>query len=183
MAQFGREAHADGDRFAVKEAAGGKPFDRVSEGVAIFQDHAGSAFGWVLAQNGELRFDDEPQQIAEVVVGTPGVKYRFRVSGVGPRNEYVLDPLHNAAPLLSLGLRQRVGRVGPDEEGGVKDAELVLAMPAVDGLLVAQGAVGLGGYGSGHTDEANTSVEQRGRQPDHVADQAAAKRNQDRILG
>lgn len=180
------EHHADGDGVAVGERAGGDFFEGVAEGVAVFESHGGAAFGGIGLENPQFGEDGVLDEVMECVRlflkggGDRGVEI-LKLCGISDQG--IFDGFDHAAAEAGDRFGEEQGGIGPDKERCVKGAENVFRTGAVDGLLVAEGAVGLGHEGGGEVGETDAAEEEAGGESDEIGDSAAAEGEQEGIFG
>ena len=198
--ELGLAHHADGDALAVQDLRGEDGLVGVADGVAKVEQVAQAALALVRRHDLGLDAGGADHDALEHVAdggeagrrvrgaGADGVEDGGRVLLEGGELGLVpdggrLDHLGHAVDELAHGQRLEEGEVDVDAAGLPEGADQVLAHGRVDGRLAADGRVDHGEQGGGHLDEADAAHEGGGDVADHVADDAAAEGDDDRVAG
>eukprot|EP00050_Salpingoeca_kvevrii_P012060 m.20159 g.20159 ORF g.20159 m.20159 type:complete len:450 (-) comp3810_c0_seq1:29-1378(-) len=179
--------HAECDSTAVADAVG--ELDGMANGVAVLKDDGSGALLGVVAEKRALGLDAHAHELEHLLIRVVEVALMAAEDGLedgavlAAEHDGVLCKLARTGADVVLSERLKDGHVDHDGGGDVVCADNVLEVGVVDSLLLGGDAVVGREKGGGDVDEAD-AAEQKGRgEAKHVADNAAAEGNDNRVAG
>ncbi len=180
--QLERQHHADGDAFAVQQAAGKsrRRFQGMAESMAEIEQSALAGLPFVARHDGGLHAagmgDGLDQRLAVTAqclggVGFQPVEERRIAQGA------IFDHFGIAGQQFAARQGREQGGVGDDDARLMEQADQVLALGRVDRGLAADRGIHLGQQGGGNLRKGDAALEHGGGEAGEIADHPAAQRH------